>query len=160
MALMRQNGIWPDTLLTFVCLLGSVFNASELWPWAYVQQSLYSYSTIYHSSPNWTDAYDKNVTPIMDDGWNTRVENMSMAFHGSLIRITLSGVENDRTILNSLAPERFDCKLRWINLKLILVINGCGISCSITLRWISLDLIDDNSTLVQLMIWSPDATCH
>ena len=34
-----------------------------------------------------------------------------------------------------------------------LVIDGWGISCEIALRWLSLDLTDDKSTLVQAMAW-------
>ena len=42
--------------------------------------------------------------------------------------------------------------------KLILVTNGCDISSEFTLRWTSLDLSDDNSTLVQVMAWCHQAT--
>ena len=35
-----------------------------------------------------------------------------------------------------------------------------GISCEITLRWMSLDLSDDNLTLVQVMAWCRQATSH
>ena len=33
------------------------------------------------------------------------------------------------------------------------MIDGWGISCKITLRWMPLDLTDDKSTLVQVMAW-------
>ena len=42
----------------------------------------------------------------------------------------------------------------------ILVIHGRGISCEIVLRWFSLDLTDDKSTLVQVMAWCRQATSH
>ena len=35
--------------------------------------------------------------------------------------------------------------------KLILVIDGWGISCEIALIWMSLDFTDDQSTLVEVM---------
>ena len=40
------------------------------------------------------------------------------------------------------------------------VINGWGISCELALRWTSLDLTDDKSTLVQVMAWCHQATSH
>ena len=47
----------------------------------------------------------------------------------------------------------------WIIFMLILVIDGC-ISCEIIVRWISLDLTDEKSTLVQVMRWCLQATSH
>ena len=44
--------------------------------------------------------------------------------------------------------------------KLISVIDGGDIACEIVLRWISLDLSDDKSTLVQVMAWCRQATSH
>ena len=41
-----------------------------------------------------------------------------------------------------------------------LVIAGWGISCEIALIWMSLDLTDDQSTLVQVMAWCRQATSH
>ena len=40
------------------------------------------------------------------------------------------------------------------------MIDGCGISCETAVRWISLDLCDDKSTLVQAMAWCHQATSH
>ena len=42
----------------------------------------------------------------------------------------------------------------------ILVIDGGGISGEIALRCMSLDHIDDKSTLVQVMAWCHQATSH
>ena len=47
-----------------------------------------------------------------------------------------------------------------VNFKAILVIDCWGISCEIALRWLSLDLTDDKSTLVQVMAWCCQATSH
>ena len=41
-----------------------------------------------------------------------------------------------------------------MNFKVILISDGWGISCEIALRWLSLDLTDDKSTLIQV----PDGT--
>ena len=38
--------------------------------------------------------------------------------------------------------------------------DGWGISCEIALIWMSLDLTDDQSTLVQVMAWCHQATSH
>ena len=42
-------------------------------------------------------------------------------------------------------------ELNWVILKLSLVIDGWGISCKIALGWRSLNTIDDQSTLVQVI---------
>ena len=57
------------------------------------------------------------------------------------------------TLFNSLAPGRFERNLRKVIFKLILMIGGWGIFCKIALRWMSMDLTDDKSTLVQVMAW-------
>ena len=44
--------------------------------------------------------------------------------------------------------------------KRILVIDSWGSSCEIALMWMSLDLTDDPSTLVQVMAWCCQATSH
>ena len=49
---------------------------------------------------------------------------------------------------------------RHVILKQILVIDGWGTSCEIALGWMSLNLTDDKSTLVQVMAWCRQATCH
>ena len=43
---------------------------------------------------------------------------------------------------------------------LILVIDDWCISCEIAISWMSLDLTDDKSTLVQVMAWCRQATSH
>ena len=52
---------------------------------------------------------------------------------------------------NSLAPGRFECNFRKVIFKLIIVTDSWGNTCEIALRWMSLDLIDDKSTLAQVM---------
>ena len=56
-------------------------------------------------------------------------------------------------IVNSLALGRFEWYLIQVIVKLISVIDGWGISCETAIRWMSLDLSDDKSTLVQVMAW-------
>ena len=63
-----------------------------------------------------------------------------------------------RNDINSLAPGRFERSLRKVIFKLILMIGGWGILCKIALRWMPMDLTDDNSTLVQVMAWCRQAT--
>ena len=74
-------------------------------------------------------------------------------------------MHQDNNILNSLAPGRFKWNFRWvifnlILIKLILVIDDCVISFEIALRWMSVDLTDNKSTLVQVMAWCHQATSH
>ena len=62
--------------------------------------------------------------------------------------------------INSLAPRRFERNFREVISKLILVIDGWGISFEIVLTWTAQDLTDDQSTLVQVMAWCHQATSH
>ena len=63
--------------------------------------------------------------------------------------------------LNSLAPGKFFLwNFSHIIFKQILVIDGWVISCELALGWMSLDLTDDKSTLVQVMAWCRQATSH
>ena len=59
-----------------------------------------------------------------------------------------------------MAPGRFKVNFRWVNFKLILVVNGWGISRETALTWMSLDHIYGKSTLVQVMAWCRQATSH
>ena len=62
--------------------------------------------------------------------------------------------------VNSLAPGRFEWNFRYVIFKWILVIDGWGICCEIALIWMSLDLTDDQSILVQVMACCHQATSH
>ena len=62
--------------------------------------------------------------------------------------------------INSLAPGKFGLNYGYVIFRWILVITGWGISCEIALIWMSLDLTDDQSTLVQVMAWCREATSH
>ena len=63
-------------------------------------------------------------------------------------------------MFNSLAPCKFEWNFKHVIFKRILVIDGWGISCEISLIWMSLDFTDDQSTLVQVMAWCRQATSH
>ena len=52
--------------------------------------------------------------------------------------------------------EIFKCLI----FQIISVIDGWGISCELALRWMSLNITDDKSTLVQVMAWCRQATSH
>ena len=62
--------------------------------------------------------------------------------------------------VNSLAPGKFEWNFMSLIFQIISVIDGWGISCELTLRWMSLDLTNDKSTLVQVMAWCHQATSH
>ena len=62
--------------------------------------------------------------------------------------------------VNSLAPGKFEWTFRCVIFKRILVIDGWGISCEIALIWMSVDFIDDQLTLVQVMACCRQATSH
>ena len=59
-----------------------------------------------------------------------------------------------------MTPGRFEKKMRKLIFKLILMIGGWGIFCKIVLRWMTMDLTDEKSTLVQVMAWCSQATNH
>ena len=61
---------------------------------------------------------------------------------------------------NSLTPGRSKWNLRYIIFKLILWNAGWGTPCEIAFRWMSLDLSEDKSTLVQVMAWCHQVTSH
>ena len=61
---------------------------------------------------------------------------------------------------DSLTPWGLEWNSRQLISKLILVIGGWGIFCEIAPRWMSLDLPDDKSTLVQVMVCCCQATSH
>ena len=62
--------------------------------------------------------------------------------------------------INPLAPGGFEWNFTRVILILILVIGGWVISCEFAVRWMLLDIIDDKSTLVQVMAWCRQATSH
>ena len=55
-------------------------------------------------------------------------------------------------LVNSLAPGKFKRNFRHVIFKQILVIDGWGITCEISIIWMSLDFTDDQSTLIQVMV--------
>ena len=61
------------------------------------------------------------------------------------------------TFLCWLAPGRFQGNFRYSNFKLNFI-HGWSISGYITLRWMSLDLPDNNARLDQVMSWSHQVT--
>ena len=51
---------------------------------------------------------------------------------------------------NSLTPGEFVWNTRYVIFNQILLIDGLRISCEIALKWMSLDITDDQSILVQI----------
>ena len=51
------------------------------------------------------------------------------------------------------AVEKFEWNFNQVILKQTFVIDSCSISCEIDLKWMSRDLTDDKSILVQVMAW-------
>ena len=81
-------------------------------------------------------------------------------FFGLLWRSLLMTHTQKKSLINSLAPGRFQFNIRYIIFKLTLGNGGWGISYEIALRWMPQDLTDDKSTLVQVMAWCRQATSH
>ena len=62
--------------------------------------------------------------------------------------------------LNSLAPGKSECHSKNVIFNLVLLIGIFRSSYGNALRWMPQDLTDDKSTLVQVMAWCRQATCH
>ena len=62
--------------------------------------------------------------------------------------------------LKSLGPGRFEWNLRYVIFNLISLIDSWGMSYEIYLKWMSLDVTDNGSTLVQVMACCCQATSH
>ena len=62
--------------------------------------------------------------------------------------------------INSLGSGKFIWNFGYLIFQIISVIDGWVISCELALRWMSLDVTDDQSTLVQVMAWCLQATSH
>ena len=59
-----------------------------------------------------------------------------------------------------MAPGKFEWNFRYVIFKWILGIDGWGLFSEIAPIWMSLDFIDDQSTLVHVMAWWRQATSH
>ena len=70
------------------------------------------------------------------------------------------GVVFARDWINSLTTGKFWRNFRYLIFQKISMIDGWGISGELVLRWMSLDLTDDKSILVQVMAWCHQATSH
>ena len=70
------------------------------------------------------------------------------------------GSEVQNTLVNSLAPGRSWCDFKNTFFNLALLIGIFKTSCGNVLSWMSQDLTDDKSTLVQVMAWCHQAARH
>ena len=71
-----------------------------------------------------------------------------------------TGIEARTHSINSLAPGRPECNSKNVIFNLVLLIGIFRSSHDNTLRWMTQDLTDDKSTLVQVMAWCCEATSH
>ena len=79
--------------------------------------------------------------------------NLSGSGEGFLVSKQGTGSQkgSKHSNVNTLVPGRLKWNFRKVNFYLNLVLDGWGISCEITVRWLSLDLSDDKLTSVQVM---------
>ena len=106
--------------------------------------------------------YGIRDTPGQLHMWNHSVLHASWSSWTSspLVHWSQNAWCHPNQILNSLAPGKFELNFRYLILQIISVIDGWRISCELALRWMSLDLTDDKSKLVQVMAWCHQATSH
>ena len=106
------------------------------------------------------------IFTVHNECWLFYSEWYFLSIYGVVKGFTVIEIERlsswlvNHTWVNSLVPGRFKVNFRWVILKLILVVNGWGISCETALIWVSLDHTYDKSTLVQVMAWCRQATSH
>ena len=62
--------------------------------------------------------------------------------------------------INSLAPGRYGSNFKSIIFKIIIQNSSLGAHCESALGWMSLNLINERSTLVLVMAWSHQATSN
>ena len=111
-------------------------------------------------STSLSGGYDNHIWMINPTVWSQHHKcNNSRIVCLLKSNISFQGPANPPT-LNSLAPGTFAWHFRQVIFKQILVIDGWGISCEISLIWMSLDFTDDQSMLVQVMAWCHQATSH
>ena len=92
-------------------------------------------------------------TYVTDTNYSFKIQDF-LAKMSQLYKLLLS------ICFNSLTPGKFEWNFRYVIFKRILVIDGWGISCEIALMWMSLDLTDVQSPLIQVMPWCCQATSH
>ena len=77
-----------------------------------------------------------------------------------IMELCIKWCDYHQPYINSLGPGKFKWNFRHVIFKQIVVIGGWGISCEITLIWMSLVFTDDQSILVHVMAWCRQATSH
>ena len=119
----------------------------------------------------WLILGTKHHKVISGEAWNSAVEYLSreikhdikeymhITFIITLVWTRTFFTEHvtikSRSTFNSLVPGEYEWNFKYVIFKGILVTDGWGISCEIALIWMSLNLTDDQSVLVQVMAW-----CH
>ena len=91
------------------------------------------------------------------------IVDCSIATKDNLIIVLMGSLYDKLSIcifhaINSLAPGIFKLHFGWVIFKLTLVTNSWFFSCEIPISWMSLNLTDDKSVLVQVMAWCHHAT--
>ena len=144
--------------------------------WALVHTLLVRHVCVPHNwqSPSWTHLTNNFLftNRILRRKFSMQKKNNSSAlanfvhvmtgalFYFLMWKLEYEAYEKSIIFINSLAPGKFKWNFRQVIFKMNSVIDGWGISCEFPLTWMSLDLTDDKSTLVQVMAWCRQATSH
>ena len=107
---------------------------------------------ITHTCPNFNGGL---TTPPVKSGHKWKITS-----HWFTWMYIISYPVRNLDFLNSLTPGKFEWNFRYVIFKQILLIDGWGIFSEIALIWMSQDFTDDQSTLVQVMVWCRQATSH
>ena len=78
----------------------------------------------------------------------------------SVLCHNVSMVSSSLNSFNSLASGKSEWNFRHLIFQITSVVDGWGIPCELAFRWMSLDLTDEKSTLVQVMAWCRQAPSH
>ena len=95
------------------------------------------------------------ATPTNTNGCDY-VQQMTVFFHLWYI----PSIERIMHWVSSLAPGRYGSNFKSVIFKYMLQIKFMSASCGIAPRWMPQNIFDDESTLVQEMVWCCQATSH
>ena len=119
---------------------------------------------IFHNYPSFLNPWMAQVVEklFVKDKDQSILQSISSWWHHMAdiwVNIGLDHSLSSKPLL--IGPWKISIKIfRCLIFQLISVIDGWGISCELALRWMSLNLTDDKSTLVKVMAWCHQATSH
>ena len=124
------------------------------------QISLFAHSHTWHTTAVASGpSYDSSST-CQRHTCSPLLSRMSFQWANSSSPLLFRPAEKENYVFNSLAPGRFECDSKSVIFNPVLLIGIFRVSHDNALQWMPQDLTDDKSTLVQVMAWCHQTTCH